>query len=83
MRKLYFVLSVDAEEEWDWDGPFPNQMISVKNIDHLPVFQSRLNELELTTSYFLDYAVLENAHHHVLREVIGRLIGQVVQRYAR
>ncbi|PTB98586.1 WalW protein, partial [Marinobacter sp. Z-F4-2] len=43
MRKVYFVLSVDTEEEWDWDGPFPNKVISVENVDHLPVFQGQLN----------------------------------------
>ncbi len=59
MRKLYFVLSVDTEEEWDWDGPFPDQAISVENVNHLPVFQKRLDDLGLKTSYFLDYAVLE------------------------
>lgn len=62
MRKVYFVLSVDTEEEWDWDGPFPNKVISVENVDHLPVFQGQLNELGLKTSYFLDYAVMENPH---------------------
>ena len=62
MRKLYFVLSVDTEEEWDWDGPFPNKIISVDNVDHLPAFQCQLNDLGLKISYFLDYAVMENAH---------------------
>jgi hypothetical protein len=70
MRKLYFVLSVDTEEEWDWDGPFPNKVISVENVDHLPAFQGKLNELGLKTSYFLDYAVLENAHS---RDVLANL----------
>ncbi|WP_349343060.1 WalW protein [Marinobacter sp. MMG032] len=60
MRKVYFVLSVDTEEEWDWDGPFPNKVISVENVDHLPAFQGQLNDLGLKTSYFLDYAVMEN-----------------------
>ena len=62
MRNLYFVLSVDTEEEWAWDGPFPNKTISVDNVQHLPAFQDQLNNLGLKTSYFLDYAVMENAH---------------------
>lgn len=58
MRKVYFVLSVDTEEEWDCDGPFPNKVISVENIGYLPAFQSHPNELSLTTSYFLNYTVM-------------------------
>jgi hypothetical protein len=62
MRKVYFVLSVDTEEEWDWDGPFPNRVISVENVDHLPEFQHQVSNIGIKTSYFLDYAVLENPH---------------------
>lgn len=60
MRNVRFVLSVDTEEEWDWDGPFPNKVISVDNVGHLPEFHDRINEQGLRGSYFLDYAVLEN-----------------------
>ena len=70
MRNLLFVLSVDTEEEWDWDGPFPNRVISVDNVRHLPAFQDHANQLGLSTTYFLDYAVMENAHsREVLRDL--------------
>jgi len=70
MRKVYFVLSVDTEEEWDWDGPFPNKVISVENVGHLPAFQGQLNDLGLQTSYFLDYAVMEDPN---ARDVLADL----------
>ena len=73
MRKVYFVLSVDTEEEWDWDGPFPNKVISVENVVHLPAFQNQLNDLGLRTSYFLDYAVMEDAN---ARDVLADLYKQ-------
>ncbi|MHA7881220.1 MAG: polysaccharide deacetylase family protein [Saccharospirillum sp.] len=60
MRKIQFILSVDTEEEWDWEGPFPSQEISVENTQHLPEFQEHVVGIGLKSSYFLDYAVLEN-----------------------
>ncbi|WP_228289080.1 polysaccharide deacetylase family protein [Marinobacter salinisoli] len=60
MREIKFVLSVDTEEEWDWEGPFPNRSVSVENVNHLPAFQQQMKGLGLRTTYFLDYAVLEN-----------------------
>lgn len=72
MRNVRFVLSVDTEEEWDWDGPFPNKVISVDNVGHLPEFHKRIDAMGLRASYFLDYAVLENSRsRQVLKDLYG------------
>lgn len=60
MRSCLFILSVDTEEEWDWEGPFPHDEISVENIQKLPKFQKSMAEIGIKPTYFLDYAVIEN-----------------------
>lgn len=60
MRKCLFVFSIDTEEEWDWEGPFPGREVSVKNIQQLPQFQNMLNQLGIQATYFLDYAVIDD-----------------------
>ncbi|MFQ3237190.1 MAG: hypothetical protein ACI9C4_002770 [Paraglaciecola sp.] len=59
-RPIIFVLSVDTEEEWDWSGPFPEQKISVKNIDKLPAFHKMCTGLGVRPTYFVDYAVADS-----------------------
>ena len=59
-EKIQFVLSMDTEEEWDWDGPFPEQDATVSNINELPAFHSFCQELGIRPTYFTDYAVVNN-----------------------
>jgi hypothetical protein len=59
MQKFYFLLSIDTEEEWDWEGPFPEKKISVKNAKEIPAFQNFLNQHGIKASYFIDYAIAE------------------------
>lgn len=61
MYKCLFVLSIDTEEEWDWNGPFPDEVISVSNVGEIPEFQEGLNKLGVVPTYLLDYAVIDNA----------------------
>jgi hypothetical protein len=35
--ELVFILTIDTEEEWYWNGPFPEQDLSVKNLESIPV----------------------------------------------
>ena len=70
MRQIFFLLSVDTEEEWDWEGPFPEKTISVENIGAIPHFQDFLNELGVKPSYFIDYAVVgDPASRRILQDV--------------
>lgn len=59
-QPILFVLSIDTEEEWDWSGPFPQQLTDVSNIDLLPAFNGLCEELGLRPTYFVDYAVADN-----------------------
>lgn len=57
---IIFVLTIDTEEEWDWSGPFPQQVATVQNIDKLPAFNSICEDLGIRPTYFVDYPVSEN-----------------------
>ena len=46
--KLLFVLSVDTEEEFDWEGGFPQENCSVDNIRYLPEFHQFCESLNIT-----------------------------------
>jgi hypothetical protein len=55
-KQITFLLSVDTEEEWEWDGPFPESDFSVENLHMLPSFQAFCEEKNLRPCYFVDYA---------------------------
>lgn len=58
---VLFVLSVDTEEEWLWDEEFPENDCSIENTKQLPKFQSFCTSKGIRPTYFVDYAVAENA----------------------
>jgi hypothetical protein len=59
-KKVLFVFTIDAEEEWDWSGSFPQRDFSVDNIQLLDKFQLMCEGLGIRPTYFVDYAVAEN-----------------------
>lgn len=72
-QKIQFVLSMDTEEEWDWDGPFPDQDAAVSNINELPAFHAFCQELGIRPTYFTDYAVVDNrASIDTLKSIIDQ-----------
>ena len=54
---LLFLVSMDTEEEWNWNGPFPQREFSVSNVARIPEFQSFCDSRRLRPTYFVDYAV--------------------------
>lgn len=58
-KQIAFLLSIDTEEEWLWDGPFPEQNFSVENIKQLSKFQDFCENVGLHTCYFVDYPAAE------------------------
>ena len=52
-----FVLTVDAEEEWNWSRSLPSPPFSTRNIQRLPAFQDFCAETGLRPTYFVDAAV--------------------------
>jgi len=61
---VYFLLTVDTEEEWNWASDFPTAPFSTKNIEQLPAFQRFCIELGIEPTYFINYAVADN-HQHI------------------
>ncbi|WP_334031649.1 polysaccharide deacetylase family protein [Alteromonas sp. P256] len=68
---VLFVLTIDTEEEWQWDSEFPQHDCSVKNVEKLPAFQAFCESLGIRPTYFVDYAVANDAQgSHILREFV-------------
>lgn len=57
---IIFVLSVDTEEEWDWNTQFPQHSLNVSNAEALPKFQQFCSQLGIKPTYFVDYAMVDN-----------------------
>ncbi len=55
--KPLFLLTIDTEEEWDWNGDFPRSPFSTSNIEQIPDFQQFCGELGIRPTYFVDHAV--------------------------
>jgi hypothetical protein len=67
LEPVFYSVTVDTEEEWDWNGNYPTADLSVRNIDHLPEFQAICHRNGAAVTYFVDHAILANARS---REVI-------------
>ena len=63
-----FLLTIDTEEEWDWNGPFPTPPFSTRNIDEIPAFQDFCRELGVRPTYFVDHAVADDEKNAALLE---------------
>ncbi|RDV29200.1 WalW protein [Alteromonas aestuariivivens] len=57
---VLFVLTVDTEEEWQWNEAFPRDNCSVQNVQQLPAFQHHCRNLGIRPTYFVDYAVAQD-----------------------
>jgi len=62
-QKPLFILTVDTEEEWDWNAEFPRPPFSTQNIEQIPDFQLFCKELGIRPTYFVDHAVADNKEH--------------------
>lgn len=58
---VLFILTVDTEEEWLWEDEFPSENCSVKNVERLPDFQAFCEQQHIRPTYFVDYAVAQDA----------------------
>ena len=58
---VLFVLSVDTEEEWDWNTEFPQYNVQVENIQAIKEFQQECNSIGIRPTYFVDYPVVNNS----------------------
>ena len=58
---MYFTVTVDTEEEWDWSAGWPTGRPKVSNIVRLPRFQELCAQYGVLPTYFADLAVLEDS----------------------
>ena len=72
-RTTHFLMTIDTEEEWDWNGPFESQTYSLENIQVLNRFQQLCASRNVATTYFVSWAVL---HDEASRSIIQDLAEQ-------
>lgn len=56
-----FLVSIDTEEEFDWDGPFRRTGHTNLSVGKLQRFQSFIEGYGVKPVYYVDYAIIENA----------------------
>jgi hypothetical protein len=70
---ILFTVTVDTEEEWDWDRGWPTDNLSLSNIALLPKFQGICERYGVATTYFADQAVFDApAARDTLLSLAGR-----------
>jgi hypothetical protein len=57
---IRYCVTVDTEEEWDWDSGYPTGPAAVTNIQRLPAFQDVCERMGTAVTYFTNHAVLAN-----------------------
>lgn len=51
------IVMVDAEAEFDWDGPFSRSLVSVRNLSRQAMAQDIFDRYKVRPTYLVDYAV--------------------------
>jgi hypothetical protein len=69
----YFTITVDTEEEWDWNAGWPVDELAVTNIMRLPRFQEACANYGAAVTYFANQAVFDDAQ---ARTTLLQLAGQ-------
>src|SRR5262245_4836796 len=59
-RPTLFTMTIDTEEEWDWNAGWPVADLRLKNIRHLPRLQDLYSRQGVATTYFTDQAVFDD-----------------------
>jgi len=55
-----FLVTVDTEEEFDWDGPFSRDNTSLDHLTGIPRFQKLCEEFGAKPVYMVDWPIVEN-----------------------
>jgi hypothetical protein len=55
-----FSMTVDTEEEWDWNAGWPTKALSLTNIRQLPRLQDLCSRLGVAMTYYVNQAVLDD-----------------------
>lgn len=62
MNEVLLAITIDTEEEWNWNGPFPLPPFSTRNAEKIGKFQTFCDKLGLKPTWLVDYAMAENPH---------------------
>jgi len=57
---VYYAVTVDTEEEWDWDSGWPVETGGTENIHQLPQFQQLCEQFDACVTYFVNYSVWQS-----------------------
>lgn len=57
-----FILTVDTEEEFDWNRPFSRDGYGTKHLKDLPRFQDLCDSFGIKPCYLVDYPIMEDAY---------------------
>ena len=55
-----FLISIDTEEEFDWDGPFKRSGHTNVSVGKLQRFQDFVEKYAVKPTYFIDYSIIED-----------------------
>jgi hypothetical protein len=55
-----FTMTIDTEEEWNWDTGWPTRALSLENIRHLPKLQELCSRHKVATTYYANQAVFDD-----------------------
>jgi hypothetical protein len=72
-QPIRYCVTVDTEEEWDWDSGYPTGPAAVTNIQRLPAFQELCERTGTAVTYFTNHAVLANPDsRHIIQQLATR-----------
>jgi peptidoglycan/xylan/chitin deacetylase (PgdA/CDA1 family) len=67
------IATIDAEAEFDWDGPFLRTHTRVENLRHQHLAQEVFDRFGVRPTYFVDYAVASQPKgYEPLRQILAR-----------
>lgn len=67
------LLTVDTEEEFDWDGPFTRDKHGLKHVEAIPRFQQFCEKLGAHPVYLIDWPIVSDAR---AVEIIGDAVSR-------
>jgi len=60
-QKLHYIITVDTEEEFDWDQPFTRDQHGLKHIPYIERFQKICINRNVKPIYLVDYPIVQNS----------------------
>ncbi|MEH6756621.1 MAG: polysaccharide deacetylase family protein [Parasphingorhabdus sp.] len=67
-----FLISIDTEEEFDWDGPFKRSGHTNVSVGKLERFQEFVEKYAIKPVYFIDYSIIESDEATAFLKNVGR-----------